>query len=58
MCKTIFKYIGLTILMYPICLLLTFLDNVSFNNIWLVTLLLLILINSILCIHEIKQKKR
>ena len=31
--------------MYPICLLLTFFDNVSFTNIWLVSFILLILIS-------------
>ena len=56
MLKIIFKYIGFTILTYPIGLVLTFLDNVSFDNIWLVVLVLTVLINFILCVLEIREK--
>lgn len=58
MLKIIFKYIGIMILIYPIGLVLTFLDNVSFDNVWLVVLLLDVLICSILCVLEIKDKNK
>lgn len=58
MFKIIVKYIGLTILSYLICLVLTFLDNPSFDNVWLVVLLLDVLICSILCVLEIKDKNK
>ena len=58
MLKIILKYIGIAIIMYPIGLVLVILENTSINNIWLFTLLSDVLVNCILCVLEIRQKKK
>ena len=56
MLKIIFKHIVIVILVYPLALFAVFLDKSWSEYSWLITLILLILIGSVLCFLEIKER--
>ena len=57
MIKIILKYVGLAILVYPLLLIVIFLENSWDDNTWYVVIILLAIICSILCYLEIREKR-